>query len=146
MTFALSHRGTLYLSRYTSANNYSPNRIAQSCSATWFRLLWSGHGTCVHRRVKHERNDYFNYPNERPRAYRVRRPFQLSHRHHLAGDLKRAPKFYPRYVLRSPERRLSQVSEPFPDEHDDESFRPTCREFNFAGESPWRKWRRERNG
>ena len=41
------------------------------------------------------------------------------------------------YILRAPERRrLSPVSEPFSDEHGNESFRPTCRDFNFAAESP----------
>lgn len=73
MTFALSHRSTLYLSIELHPDE---QLFSVQNRAVLFRnvipIAMIRPGTGVHRRVKHERNDYFNYPNERP--YRIRRP------------------------------------------------------------------------
>lgn len=124
-----------YLSSYTPTNNYSPNRIAQSCSATWSRLLWSN--------LERTFIGAWNTSGMIISIIQMNVRIELGdHKQHPAVASSRggpwASKFYQRYIYCT--RRLSPDSEPFSDEHGDESFRSTCREFNFAGESPWRKW------
>lgn len=70
--FALSHRSTLYLPIELHPGgqlSFEQNRAALFRDVIPIAMIRRGTG--VHRRVKYERNDYFNYPNER--SYWVRR-------------------------------------------------------------------------
>lgn len=79
MIFARSHRGALYLPIELHPGE---QLSSEQNRAVLFRdvipIAMIRRGTGVHRRVKHERNDYFNYPNERP--YWVGRPQARSRR------------------------------------------------------------------
>lgn len=127
----------LYLFGNIPTNNYSPDGIAQSCSATWSRLLWSileracigawnasGMISIIQMNVHIELDDHKHHP-----------PAVAPSRGGWCDIPARSPSETP---SKTHITRHFSNSEPFFDEHGDENFRPTYREFNFVGESPWR--------
>jgi len=109
------------------------DRVSErACIGAWNA---SGMISIIQMNVRIELGDHKHYP---------------AHSCRFTGGSQRAPKLYQRYIARAifslslslslppPFFSLSLFrsnSEPFSDEHGNESFRPARREFNFAGES-----------